>query len=499
VAELWPPAKPETRRAKVGLKGLQPGIALGWITLTHVCHRWRLILMEEATLWSRILCIFPTAFDIILERARDAPLTIDYILEGRPDIFKSAAARISLIRDHPERLGSVDVHANFDILSFLSGKSYPHLQSLGLKAPYPSAPGFVRFFYGDLKPIIAPNLVHLTMRGCIAPFDAPMLRSLCLVGSLFHGWAITITQALDLLECCPLLEEFITSDAFHADDHIFSEREVCSGRMVQLPRLKSLSITTNGLAFSALWDHISPSKNIAVEIKAFDSMTAGNPSHIPDIFNSIRRLLTTYDTLQVRPSHTRFLSFPGMRLSSSTSEGFCVISIRPFDTWLHELIGMCETVAPFLVQKQIRTLDLSRMSFNTFPRELVSVLRKLRTMSCSFSANSSILDITLFHDGSELLFPDLQTLVQELDYRALEDRDHMVSAAAFEDRWNSIVHFLKERANIGSPLHTLKLVGRKEIMALLNWPTLCMIETKCLGAARKVVTEIVDERVEAKV
>ncbi|KAI0044497.1 hypothetical protein FA95DRAFT_1496973, partial [Auriscalpium vulgare] len=56
-------------------------IRLGWLSITHVCKRWRDIALHLPTLWADIT--FPFIFDerwaaAFSSRARDMPLTIQY-------------------------------------------------------------------------------------------------------------------------------------------------------------------------------------------------------------------------------------------------------------------------------------------------------------------------------------------------------------------------------------------------------------------------------------
>ena len=49
---------------------------LGWINLTHVCRRWRMIGLEVSSLWAGVLCVFSPDVKAILKRAKNAKLTI---------------------------------------------------------------------------------------------------------------------------------------------------------------------------------------------------------------------------------------------------------------------------------------------------------------------------------------------------------------------------------------------------------------------------------------
>ncbi|VDB86413.1 unnamed protein product [Peniophora sp. CBMAI 1063] len=57
-----------------------PSVVKCWMKIGHICRLWRLILLDMPALWARDLCVFGwhTSFDMILGRARDAPLCLDF-------------------------------------------------------------------------------------------------------------------------------------------------------------------------------------------------------------------------------------------------------------------------------------------------------------------------------------------------------------------------------------------------------------------------------------
>ncbi|KZV63316.1 hypothetical protein PENSPDRAFT_657397 [Peniophora sp. CONT] len=59
-------------------------IHLGWIPLSHVCKAWRYIMIHDMPiLWAGIPCAIPAARDVVLSRAREAPLVLDTMIEHR--------------------------------------------------------------------------------------------------------------------------------------------------------------------------------------------------------------------------------------------------------------------------------------------------------------------------------------------------------------------------------------------------------------------------------
>ncbi|TFY58315.1 hypothetical protein EVG20_g8199 [Dentipellis fragilis] len=104
------------------------GIELGWIRVTHVCHRWREAAVSAAILWTRITDLGPEWTRVSLERAGFAPLRFDWY-EADSDTsppVEDIASRLAQMRILPI-LGSHDILR--PLLDRLHGPA-PRLESL---------------------------------------------------------------------------------------------------------------------------------------------------------------------------------------------------------------------------------------------------------------------------------------------------------------------------------------------------------------------------------
>ncbi|KZV65453.1 hypothetical protein PENSPDRAFT_655749 [Peniophora sp. CONT] len=104
--------------------------SLGWITLTHVCALWRQVGLDLPKLWAGIIFNLPTAFDTVLERARDVVLTLNY------DHYRGLRAPLPEAR-HFQLLGraeTINDHSALRPWSTLLGNFHemPHLRSFRL-------------------------------------------------------------------------------------------------------------------------------------------------------------------------------------------------------------------------------------------------------------------------------------------------------------------------------------------------------------------------------
>ncbi|KAI0318453.1 hypothetical protein OF83DRAFT_1171085 [Amylostereum chailletii] len=73
---LSDPPRPVSVLQQQGRFGDYHSPTLGWIRLTHVCHRMRDALIESPILWARVVCSLPKAHEVLLRRTRSAPLSI---------------------------------------------------------------------------------------------------------------------------------------------------------------------------------------------------------------------------------------------------------------------------------------------------------------------------------------------------------------------------------------------------------------------------------------
>ncbi|KZV63447.1 hypothetical protein PENSPDRAFT_657284 [Peniophora sp. CONT] len=162
-----------------------PG-SLGWIYLTHVCHRFRIIGLEMQTLWANDLCALPAAFDIFMERSHHAPLHCELDSSSfNPTLLLEKLPRVmSQVRSLTVRW-ECDFPDATEAARFLHGLTQiilPRMETMILNISPPH--GFV--FLDDLRalaakgsdPFHAPALRLLRVHHLFVPFCAPSLQSL---------------------------------------------------------------------------------------------------------------------------------------------------------------------------------------------------------------------------------------------------------------------------------------------------------------------------------
>ncbi|KZV64214.1 hypothetical protein PENSPDRAFT_757429 [Peniophora sp. CONT] len=233
-----------------------PG-SLGWIKLTHVSRDWRRIGLDISALWADIICVFPQAFDTMLDRAKNMPLTLNLDHgETLDHIWNSTKIldilpRVRCLQDtrgwsvKHRRLRST---LSEDWISVLEGRALTSLESLTLW--HYNEPAETTHIYN--KPFAAPALTALTI-DFLFPFQAPSLKTLAVTEHISH-WR----QLLDIVASCPQLEilrvgsleeptfdEWEHKDGgltryFFRDDQHFGDTPV---PVAHLPRLRLFEVT----------------------------------------------------------------------------------------------------------------------------------------------------------------------------------------------------------------------------------------------------------------
>ncbi|KAI0320584.1 hypothetical protein OF83DRAFT_1104200 [Amylostereum chailletii] len=202
---------------------------LGWIRVTHVCHSWRQIALNCATLWRHVhytKLTRPWANELLL-RSRLAPLDIDVLADsGYRASFQPTEFFQQVIDEHSQRLRDLILFGR-DIPSFIkmipSSSRFPVLESLQLEnrgepcevalqdAFAASLPRLKWLDITDIIPALTP---------CTTPFPCLKWLMLSYEGSL-SGIKPTIDQLSTLLRCMPMLFnlEFVDPAPDDFDDH----------------------------------------------------------------------------------------------------------------------------------------------------------------------------------------------------------------------------------------------------------------------------------------
>ncbi|VDB86901.1 unnamed protein product [Peniophora sp. CBMAI 1063] len=285
------------------------------ICLTHVCQRWRGVVLDIPQLWADVAFVYPKGFPTLLGRARESPLRFANDAFGaRKPIISNEQAHYMI--SHPERLRILEIHYQWPSLALaFAGKTMPILESLTFDYGGASdTDGEGNRFYFNERPIRAPLLKHAVFGTIYIPLIAPQLTSLHLgiADGLTGTFDLDSERFYALLKSSPLLESLSLHECFPEEAWANEESE-----RVELPRLVKVDMTGYIAAIASMVDMIhlvNACSNISLTVYEVDEDGAA------DFACALAPFIQTalHDTLSV----TGYLAdrsngHPGLRLFSS--------------------------------------------------------------------------------------------------------------------------------------------------------------------------------------
>ncbi|TFY78744.1 hypothetical protein EWM64_g5264, partial [Hericium alpestre] len=119
-----------------------------WMSITHVCRRWRAVALAHAAFWTTITCQNAPLTRLMLERSRNATVSVAY--RGHGHGTKGFRANFKLVEPHLKRVRDLDLVCRQDTYRTLIGtciyNDSPVLETLSLSCR------------GGLPPIFNPAL-----------------------------------------------------------------------------------------------------------------------------------------------------------------------------------------------------------------------------------------------------------------------------------------------------------------------------------------------------
>jgi hypothetical protein len=149
--------------------------AAPWAQVTHVCRHWRAVALDCPALWSDLLFVSPTTTAMMLQRSKNAPLTVKFA--ANPVLYQDILCRImsqtGRLREVELRSSSLSSTRN-DFLEVLASlTTAPILEKLVLGGAAVSEPRLPEDFLQDG----APSLRHLELTQFAVRWDPLPLSS----------------------------------------------------------------------------------------------------------------------------------------------------------------------------------------------------------------------------------------------------------------------------------------------------------------------------------
>ncbi|KZV65368.1 hypothetical protein PENSPDRAFT_756558 [Peniophora sp. CONT] len=177
VQDRW---KPERLRPREVEASDNPRYSLGWMSLTHVCHKWRQVAVKDPLLWTTIECldVHPLAIYTIVSRTQTRPLRLRF------DVHYFS--------------NTLDDYTIQAFKAWLSRPVCPRVQTLSIFADSAS---FENSSLVDLLPPTLPNADELCIlfgQNDVVTFReefVPKLKTLRLDGCHLESWDCSIFMA----------------------------------------------------------------------------------------------------------------------------------------------------------------------------------------------------------------------------------------------------------------------------------------------------------------
>jgi len=241
----------------------------GLISMSHVCRSWRESLIARPSLWARLDCANAEKTRVYIERSKSSPLKLSLYKYGYAAFMEDA---ILIVAPHVSRLRILRIEDSLlqILIPHLSSPIH-HLRELSIAFNCHPAPILdTALFNGDLS-----SLCSLSLTGVITHLPWKNLSKLTtfeLCPALEDK--TPITQLLDFFEGAHHLRDITLRHS------IPTTSNAPPGRVVSLPCLKKLTISTEDPVHSVLLNHLSIPAGVSLTM---EFVFYGDRSPLPDL------------------------------------------------------------------------------------------------------------------------------------------------------------------------------------------------------------------------
>lgn len=558
VAALEPPQSTEdVSQNRVFTGGARPlvggaralRIAESWVRLTHVCQRWRDILLGTglAHLWGRITFTLPSnsAFPILLSRSRNAPL--DVVLDTSISVLRAGLVqRVQEALTNLSRIRYLRLHSgpSQNLMALFSHHlSLPLLQELYLELEYDDADQLHNSAVVDTP---LPSHIHIegpNVRTASVELVKwrpgvayPTLRFLFNTLRHLEVHVLDRTRPIDFAWLIILLRDTPSLEVLYLDlylsDHAIDWEAILSGDPIHLPYLRELTlgecwnidftpfvaqVCVNALAYifasCEIPQDLVPVEDVPQPTLDFIHSFGGylcRPGHLA-LQISVKTCRTDGDRFRVH-----FQSMPTLdeseilgglllqplpqfyMLEDTVEIAFEVRSIYPFgQAWLEPLSSSLNN------KELIEQLDLcipgglSDGWMEALRQHMLLPMIGLRNLYIWTPGHGEIdlhnwtKAVDLLRPSEPCIFPVLHTLVVPFLAIDRDQRGHGI--LPIREWWEPLIEVLTQRHAQGHPIHTVRIVGR---WTADTRRTVQSLEMELVAQLDGAVDDVVDDRVD---
>ncbi|KAF9647935.1 hypothetical protein BDM02DRAFT_3187559 [Thelephora ganbajun] len=251
------------------------------ITLTHVCHGWREVLIGHSSLWTRLDCADAEKTRVYIERSKSLPLEIALRRREYSSYLRDV---FLMVMPHISRAKSINIVGDKNILQTFTEYAscpVPLLRELIINLPYKSSSALsTTLFNGDF-----PSLCTLSLTGVIPHLPWKNMSKLTTF-ELCHVMSnkISVTRLLDFFVNAPFLRDIKL-------DSIPDSSDAPPGRVVSLPCVKSLNIFAGSTSSSISLNHLSLPPGALLDLECdFSGEESPLPKFLPKTVENLQNV-----------------------------------------------------------------------------------------------------------------------------------------------------------------------------------------------------------------
>ncbi|KZV72181.1 hypothetical protein PENSPDRAFT_683881 [Peniophora sp. CONT] len=255
------------------LKLVSASERLAWISLSHVCSRWRFLAIDQTELWTDLpLVLGPRWFKSFITRSKFAPVSLDYSSFSRAAYLHwEQSLELEIVPTLRPRLRTYTTSFDGDNMkSRMLCMPWPVLEELEMTA-------MGRYTAHNLLDNHAPKLrslsfsLYLSTSGSeVFPWDASFLSNLSVLDLLFAEGikGTTMPQFLSALTRMPKLHHLRLRD--NREKSVQPCLACQSDTTISLPQLKTLAFESAGAMISHISKHLLPPSSVRLILDSFD-------------------------------------------------------------------------------------------------------------------------------------------------------------------------------------------------------------------------------------
>ena len=278
-------------------------LGVSWITVTHVCHRWRQVALSDPNLWKTVVFDLGAEWaEEMLARSKATLIFYSRCLLFLPRVWKRMSIDDEVtLRKHLSHIRRLVLSGTRESLApavRAFNTPAPHLESLELPWNGTQSRESCITLPSDLFAHNAPKLRHVTLSDCAVPWDSPLFRDLTHLDIRVPPVITfpapsdllsipTLERLLDILEAMPSLQVLTLGNCL--------PRPESTSRVVPLRHMSKLSLDGSLSEIVAVVQRVSLPGSTSLSLGCLDDNS-------PDRLDTLVSLLASHFRMPETPT-----------------------------------------------------------------------------------------------------------------------------------------------------------------------------------------------------